>query len=267
MYKIGQLRKDNSTSYLTDIDYKITTVQTPGLSEAVFNDFAIQANNNFTPNNIYYLRFSVRRIELDDARFKDEGGTGVGINDPRQLTINLELFKDNILPQSKEYARGTYQIIKSNIAVEAHTPKSEKIKTNNKYFTYEIAFVPNASYPYLGFILNRTRYDYLDAPRNIRRKQAGDIYSADDVEIDLNEKGDLSIVNNILPRSSVDKIGIQTRPGSLVCVNQEPIRIGRTGTWELNNGIPISFVGFAAPNGSDNKNIDNFILDYSWDEK
>jgi hypothetical protein len=44
------------------------------------------------------------------------------------------------------------------------------------------------------------------------------------------------------------------------------MRIGRSGTLEINNGVPISYVGFVAPNGSDATNIDKFIFDYAWDE-
>lgn len=167
------------------------------------------------------------------------------------MTLTLELFKDNKLPVSEEYEQGTYQVIKNNIVIEPYIEGK-----NTQYFSFETIFIPNAVYSYLGFILSRTRYDYIEnTPR-------------DDVRtgIDLADKGDLAVVNNVLPQPSVDKIGVQTRPGSLICINKEPIRVGRTGTWEINNGIPVTFVGFAGPNGSDAKNIDKFILDYAYDQ-
>ena len=253
-YKIGQLRKSNTTSYLTDLSWSATAVKTEGYAAKLFDDYAIRLsdNGNFNTNNTYYLRFSIKRIPYNDPRFsattypmtKDS-------NDPREMVIKLELLKHDGSSSNGEYERGTYQIIENSIAVEPYIPG-----VNTEYFSFETMFTSNAIYPYLGFILSRTTYDYLGAaPR-------------DDVKanIDFGENGDVAIVNNILPRSSVDKIGVQSRPGSLICVNREPIRIGRTGTWEINNGVPITFVGFANPNGSSASNIDRFILDYAWDE-
>lgn len=61
------------------------------------------------------------------------------------------------------------------------------------------------------------------------------------------------------------KIGYQGRPGSLIVVNQEPIRVGRSGIFELNSGLKIKSFKLAAPNGAKNvENIDAFLLDYAY---
>lgn len=60
------------------------------------------------------------------------------------------------------------------------------------------------------------------------------------------------------------KIGYQCRPGSLIVVNNEPIRIGRSGIFEINNGIKINSFKIAAPGGTDAKKIDAFLLDYAY---
>ena len=84
--------------------------------------------------------------------------------------------------------------------------------------------------------------------------------------LDFDDNGDVCIVNSILEVgvSAVDKIGIQSRPGALFCVNREPIRLGRSGVYEINNGTQISFVGVMAPNGDDTTKIQDFILDYAY---
>jgi len=60
------------------------------------------------------------------------------------------------------------------------------------------------------------------------------------------------------------KIGYQCRPGSLIVVNKEPIRVGRSGIYEINNGTIIDSFMIASPGGSDNSKIDAFLLDYAY---
>lgn len=250
-YRIGQIRKSNSTSYLTDLGWSATTVKTAGYANKKFDDYAIRlSSGNFNANNTYYLRFTVKRIRSDDSRFTNYPMTK-DTNDPREMNIKLELFKNNGASTGGEYQLGTYQIIQTNVEIEPYIEGE-----NTEYASYEIIFTPNDTYTYLGFVLSRTTYDYLGtAPRN---DITGNINFAD--------KGDLCIVNNILPIESADKIGIQSRPGSLICVNREQFRIGRSGTFQVNNGVTISFVGIVGPNGSSTDNVDKFILDYAWDE-
>lgn len=251
-YKIGQVRRNASVSYLTDLSWSATSVKTLGYAERQFDDYAIQLSGDgtFNSNYTYYLRFSVKRIASNDPRFTGYQMTK-DANDPRELNIKLELFKHDGSESNGEYERGAYQVVESGVAVEPYIEGE-----NSEYFSHEVIFTPNASYPFLGFVLSRTTFDYLGGiPRDDVR--AG---------IDLGDRGDLSIVNNILPIANADKIGVQTRPGALICVNREPIRVGRTGTYELNNGTEISYVGFAAPNGSKAQNVDKFILDYAYND-
>ena len=55
------------------------------------------------------------------------------------------------------------------------------------------------------------------------------------------------------------KIGIQARPSFLMCINKQEIRIGRSGIFEVNNGVEITSIGFV-PKGAD----DYFIMDYEY---
>lgn len=48
---------------------------------------------------------------------------------------------------------------------------------------------------------------------------------------------ELSSIGNILGGDIAVKIGVQSKPGLLMCINGQEIRIGRSGIYELRNGI------------------------------
>ena len=48
---------------------------------------------------------------------------------------------------------------------------------------------------------------------------------------------ELSSIGNILGRDIAVKMGIQSKPGLLMCINGQEIRIGRSGIYELRNGV------------------------------
>lgn len=82
--------------------------------------------------------------------------------------------------------------------------------------------------------------------------------------IEIQVTGEFSEVNNILGGITADKIGIQSRPGSLFVVNDEPIYLGRSGIYEVNNGTKITSVRVIAPGGANKDKIQDFILDYAY---
>ena len=90
----------------------------------------------------------------------------------------------------------------------------------------EFIFNPYDNYDIIMFELRRTADD----------QRLGDRYPKIIYE-------ELSIINNIIPGitggTGVEfiKLGIQSRPGLLMCINGEEIRIGRTGIYEIKNGI------------------------------
>lgn len=266
-YQIGQIRKSNNTTYLQDLDWiQYTGTQggfpVAGYGTNVFYDYAIQLANdqNFNANNTYYLRFTLDRININDTRFPSYHGGTLASGDPRQMNIRLQLFKN--VKENGEYQLGTYQVIESNIQVDPYIQNF-----NTPKFSFEIIFTPNDTYRYLTFILSRVQYDYVGDP-DIHTLFPGPRKDINRDTIDLTDGGDLCTVSNILStiasKDYVDKIGIQSRPGTLLCINKEAIRIGRSGTYEVNNGVPITFVGFVGPNGSNARNIDKFIFDYAW---
>ena len=60
-------------------------------------------------------------------------------------------------------------------------------------------------------------------------------------------------------KGTLKQIGVQGPPGLLMSINGEPIRIGRSGLYEINNGINTTFIGFIVE--ADEK---YFILDYQY---
>ena len=263
-YKIGQIRKVSNNIpeyYLQGLELAKVNPEnyiiTKGYDNRDFENYTVQLKDgDFSPTNTYYLRFSIKRINHEDERFSDSHYSSItvtGSNDPREMNIQLTLFKHNGRGENRGiYELGSTQVIQANVRVQPYIKG-----LNTEWTSFEVIFTPNDNYKYLGFILARTNYDYLEIPpRSISEEE----------NIDLGDKGDLCIIKNILPKKPASKIGIQSRPGTLICVNKEAIRIGRSGIYQVNNGVAVSFVGIVAPNGSDTSNIDNFILDYAWDE-
>ena len=217
-YQIGQVRKNNSTTYMTDLSASQTTLLTVGFGGNNFNDFALRAN--FSALNTYYLRFKVKRKTNMD------------------ITITLGLYQTN----TGTYKTGTYQTLQTFIVNRFINGVTDE------YATYEIMFNPNDSYSYLAFVLQRNEQDYIG-----NAKVIDELYwNGDD--------GDLMVVNNILPHTPCTKIGFQARPGTLIAVNNESIRLGKSGVYEINNGVEITSVGVTAPNGE----VEPFILDYAY---
>ena len=61
---------------------------------------------------------------------------------------------------------------------------------------------------------------------------------------------EFSIIGNLItnvfsvPVNSLLKIGVQSRPGLVMCINGEEIHVGRTGIYEVKNGVvKVSFFG------------------------
>lgn len=287
--RVGQIRKASGQSYISGISHTMTYFNTTGVGATTFQDLAIQGN--FQANTPYYVRLLIDRIDLN---YNMGDTTGAGDNDPHNLNIDVKLFPDhdpngkyqtigeplliqpyfNAGSESENTREGAFirwcEAAKQRLSMDNYAPAAEyyqilldnyQAKIDNEtgretnitapYQTVELVFTPFKTSQYLVFQLRRVAYDYTIAPR---------IVAIEEQSIAGSEKRDVAIVANILPRSQVNKIGIQSRPGSLVLVNREPMRIGKSGTLEINNGIPITSFGMIAPNND----INEFILDYTY---
>ena len=91
--------------------------------------------------------------------------------------------------------------------------------------------------------MQRTSEDY--------REESGEHRSASVSDIEIRP-----VVNKIINKK-IRKLGVQGPPSMLMCINGEPIRIGKNGIYELNNpNINIDFLSFIP------KLNDFFIIDY-----
>lgn len=224
-YNIGQIRKSTSTSYLTNVSYTVGTITSIGFSSTPFDDFCL--NGAFSEANTYYLKFRLKRRTAADYI--------------SSFTFSLVLSKTNTgLDEDVDK-----QILASKIKVDKYVNGE-----NDEYFNYEIIFKPNDSYSYLGFIAERTATDY-----------AGDKQTYISIStIDLSDQGCFKIVRDILPVHPIRRLGVQSSPGFICVVNGEPIKLGRRGQYELNNGMEINSVGVISfpDDGMP------FLIDYAW---
>ena len=140
--------------------------------------------------------------------------------------------------------------------------KTYNVNQGNSTIDFELIFSPNASYNQIIFELNRIALDYIT-------ENADGTYGRI-IEVEVLEF--YSIYNVVTYLSSaysnltrLEKIGIQGPPGLMMCINGEEIRIGRTGIYELNNGITVQYIGFIVKESDftqDGK--DYFIMDFQY---
>lgn len=233
MYKFGQLRKNQVTSYLTPLEYDLDDIITVStLSEGIsFKDKGInlsgdnilQALTNTNKQRSYYIRFKV---------YKQDNNQLITVR-----LINTTKEKDNI------------QTIKTIEVSEG---------ANEDYSTFEIIISPNDNHSYnqIYFELNRELIDYTTRDEegiygrkmNIEVERLDEIYNV------------IDFLNPAIDNKEVLKqIGVQGPPGLIMSINGEEIRIGRSGLYEINNGVLINFIGFIIE--EDEK---YFILDYQY---
>lgn len=115
---------------------------------------------------------------------------------------------------------------------ESEEAKTQYVKTidiqagdPNSWADCEVVFSPLIDFDCILFQLQRTIDDYRTATRYPRI-----VYE------------ELSEVNNIITSqigygTELIKIGVQSHPGLIMCINGEEIKIGRSGIYEIRNGI------------------------------
>ena len=233
MYKFGQFRKSQLSSYLMPLEYTLNNLRVKSsLSEGVtFIDKGIdlsgnnilQALTNDKKQRSYYIRFKIFKLATKQT---------ITVR-----LVNTEKTEDNVQTiESIEIAAGN----------------------TNDYSIFELVLSPNDNHTYnqIYFELNRELIDY-----NILKPDG--TYGRE-MHILIDRLDEIYNVINFLQTSIENKgklkqIGVQGPPGLLMSINGEAIRIGRSGLYEINNGINTSFIGFIIE--ADEK---YFILDYQY---
>lgn len=228
-YKFGQFRKEqysysNYVKQISKNDYTLTSIDSKaeGFVGITFQDIVIKRSFS-TADGSLFLRFAC-------TRFNRETG----------ITVKLTKSSASALTTTNS------QTI-ANIIVPAAV-SSEDLSTP---MVFDIIITPNENYGQLVFSIDRDSQDFLAAPRKWTAAQNFMIQS-------------FGTISNIIPSLDIEnlgrlkQIGIQSRPGLEMCINGEMIRVGRSGIYEMNYGIDITFIGFM-PNEND-----HFLMDYQY---
>lgn len=228
-YNIGQFissQLNGISNYLESItgnDISITTqkVQSIESDSIIFGNRCINLTSDHVLNSekCYYLKFKVQQ----------------------QNTIQKFYLK---LKNNQNSNSGTQLIEEFTV----------NTGTNDNYF--EVIISPNNNgYNQIIWELQRITEDYSTI------NEEDSTINGRLMNITIQTYGQLK---NLIPllglggSSFLTKVGIQGPPSLLMCINREPIRIGRSGIYEINNGVNISFISFVP------KENDNFIIDYEY---
>lgn len=235
MSSIGQYRKEsNLNTYYTDrINDLIQSQQADAVQGFGFDDnmkFKNIINTyNFQNSKSYYLKFKVQRRadgqQVFDLRLKHSTDGELNSN------TNSQIIQDKLI-----------------------VPAKKADNKNKVYTTFEVVFSPNENYDQLYWRLYRSSIDFIKSDSTDAPGRAMNV-----IVLQFYELIDLIKIKKI-PSNSLTKIGVQGPPSLLMCINKEPIRIGKSGIYEINNGIIVNSICFY-PKTQD----DFFIIDYQFE--
>ena len=195
----------------------------------------LEGNNVLNNQTSYYLKFTVYK------------------------KISGEQSFDLILKNSDVSSKET-QTIESFVA--AKLIEGEK---NNKV-VFEVIITPNSTYNQIVFDLDRTSIDLKEVNQEkedvvgwVMIIEINEFYAIHNIIEDLSSNLNYSELEELA------KIGVQGPPGLIMCINGEQIRIGRTGIYELNNGMKIQSIGFILKKSDFYLDgTDYFIMDFQY---
>ena len=177
--------------------------------------------------------------------FSDECITNLGL-----VSSNYYYFRCQIKRMDMPQTFSIKLINFNNSAIEQFI-KQVTIQGGNReeWVNVDFVFHPLTSFDTILFQLQRTSEDYQGLTRypKIAYQQLGSI----------NNIINLKVGNNI----SLLKIGVQSHPGLVMCINGEEIHISRTGIFEIKNGIiPITFFSVVNPASEAGTTVDDWIV-------
>ena len=230
MYHIGQFRRPQLDSYSTPLSMELGRQQTERASSGdilFYNTCGnLSGDNVMNSQNCYYLRFGVKQRKDSEQVFYLKIRNASETEDNEQL---IDEFK---------VARGTGTV----------------------YF--EAILSPNATYNQILWELQRTAFDY-------RMLNADGTYGRVMNVVDYTYTRLIDVLTTLKSTYTgmkyLTKIGIQGPPSLLMCINREQIRIGKTGIYEINNGINITSISFVPKTSTlSSDGLDYFIMDFEY---
>ena len=185
-----------------------------------FVNECVKINNTFKTDNNYYFHCKIKRQESSM------------IFDVKLVTYNPN--PDPTLPDYQE------QFLKT-IMVDGgpQTDEHASLTLEDTWVDFEFIFTPfadDAGFDTILFELRRDASDYQQMQRH--------------PEIIYEELGIIKNVignENGISANNLIRIGVQSHPGLLMCINGEEIRVCKSGIYELKNGvIKVSFFSVVA---------------------
>lgn len=228
-YNIGQLRRNEITSYVNPVKYtKKTIINDESIID--FQDICLEMSGDqiVDTTSSYYLKFEVsqRPEAAQDFIIKLK---------------NNDVTIDNV-----------------------QEVKTLKVAAGTGKISFELIFNSNSKYNQLIFELQRLALDfYLDnGDGTSGRKMEINILEFSKIIniVDSYLKGKFSGLTKL------KKIGLQGPPGLMFVLDGEEIRIGRTGVYELyNDNIEISYIGFIIKDSLFTQSgKDFFVMDFKY---
>lgn len=228
-YNIGQLRRNEITSYVNPVKYtKKTIINDESIID--FQDICLEMSGDqiVDATSSYYLKFEVsqRPEAAQDFIIKLK---------------NNDVTIDNV-----------------------QEVKTLKVAAGTGKISFELIFNSNSKYNQLIFELQRLALDfYLDnGDGTTGRKMEINILEFSKIIniVDSYLKGKFSGLTKL------KKIGLQGPPGLMFVLDGEEIRIGRTGVYELyNDNIEISYIGFIIKDSLFTQSgKDFFVMDFKY---
>lgn len=240
-YNFGQFRRKQLDSYSTSLSYHVAGIEevSPLSQAVVFQDKAIDLaganvlqalNSTGTKARNYFVRFKIykKQVKNKDGSLNVSASTQI-------ITIKLV---------------NTLKTV-DNIQI-LQTIEIEPGETTD-YSTFDIVISPNSTYNQIQFILNRVVEDYETVDRD-------GIYGRK-INLEVDKLEELKNIIDYIDTNGtgqIKQIGVQSAPGFQMCIDGEQIRVGRSGLYEIKNGVIIKFIGFVI----DPEDNQHFMLDY-----
>lgn len=235
-YKFGQFRRNQVTDFVKPLQIdRIEDIDTEvSYASFTFKDKAIvlegknilsAVDDTRTKSRSYFLKYKIRKQEEEQV-----------------ITVKLLKSKEEL---DNEQFLTTITVPKGN---------------PSEYFSFDLVISPNSTYDRIAFILHRNATDY-----NFESETETGTYGRV-VEIEVEYYEEIINIIDVYLNTSIDnagllkQIGVQGPPGMLMCIEGEGIRIGRSGIYEINNGVVISFFGVVIHSDEEN----HFFLDYQY---
>lgn len=221
-----------------------------------------QYNKNINTSNNGFMRqittgTASRRQVLSDngvtgansEPFEDECCTGLSLISSKKYYFHCKIKRHTDFPLIFTVKLVNYEAGTENIEQYLKTITVQSGDLDDEWADFEIIFTPLISFDTILFELQRISVDY-----KVEVRYPKFVY----IELSeiLNAIDEPSAIN--LNNKEFIKIGVQSRPGLMMCINGEEIHTSRSGIYELKNGdILVNFFSVVTAAKENNEDEDN----------